>query len=77
VSGTTVALVIGGVAVAGGAAYFVLRKPAAGAPPVRPTAPSSSSGIGSLIAQIGGRAVSQGITSIESAIGDRISDYFA
>jgi hypothetical protein len=57
-TGATIALVVGGVAVAGGAAFLLLRKPVAAAP--KPAA-AKTTGIsaGSIIASVGGALASR------------------
>jgi hypothetical protein len=70
VKGWQVALLLGGVAVAGGVVYFVTRPKAPPPPPAtnagKPN-PSLSNVAGNLIAQVGGRALSLGV--------DKLSDY--
>lgn len=75
-TGATIALVAGGVAAAGLAAFVLLRKPAAPIAAAKAPNPSSSSA-GSLIAQFGGSLISRLSGDAVNALEGKLSTWLA
>ena len=72
--GWHVAVIVVGLAAVGGTVYLVTRRPAATAP-LAASKPSQSVA-GSLISQIGGRALSQGINYLGGKLEDQLDSLF-
>lgn len=74
-TGAQVALIVVGLAVVGGGVFLMTRKPVVVGGGPKPAAKPSQSLAGSLISQLGGRALSYGIDNLGS-IEDSISSFF-
>lgn len=74
-TGATIALVVGGVAVAGGVAYLVLHKASPAAAAAKK--PTSTPSAGSLIASIGGSLVSRLGNDAIDGLENKLADWFS
>jgi hypothetical protein len=70
--GWQVALIVGGLVAVGGGVYVFTRP----GQPARAAARPSQSAAGSLISQIGGRALSQGLNFLEGKLEDNLGSFF-